>query len=351
MTKTIHPVDATAGAPSYSGRMLRQVGSVGFASASGTDPFGARSGVRPGTSVTTVTATSTTWTVGPHAGLLDFEAAMEAGPTPYAIDANVTGAMRAADAFARVDLVWVRQDIPVEDGAAVPDVVPGYTYGTVASTPPATPARCMVLAKVNVPTSGAPSVTWVAPYAVAAGAPIPVYSQAERDALTAYDGLSVKRLDTDVIETHNGTSWVGPVGASMGTPTATASAGTATSGATETRDAVLGNYAFTAVAGRRYRAVIDGLVVSGTAGDVVGVRVRNGGGSTPTAASTQVAAAQIVPPASGGTGQQSLPVGGTFMPGAGTVTLSAFTVRISGTGAAETPIGTRELYAVDLGPA
>jgi len=128
--------------------------------------------VRPGTSPTTVTATATVWTVNAHAGLLDFEAAMESGPTSYAIDAAVTGAVRAADAFARVDLIWIRQDIPVEDGAAVPAVVPGYTYGTVASTPPATPARCLVIAWINVPASGggSPSVTWKAPYLSAAGA-------------------------------------------------------------------------------------------------------------------------------------------------------------------------------------
>jgi len=181
MANTIHPVDVVVatGLPLYSGRMLRQVGSVAFAGATAARPFGVSSGVRPGTSTTTVTATATVWTVNPHAGLLDFEAAMESGPTSYAIDAAVTGAVRAADGFARVDLVWVRQDIPLEDGASVPAVVPGYTYGTVASTPPATPARCMVLAWVNVPASGggSPTVTWKAPYAVAAGADMPVITR------------------------------------------------------------------------------------------------------------------------------------------------------------------------------
>lgn len=175
MVNTIHPVDVVVatGLPTFGGRQLRQVGSVAFAGASAADPFGGRSGVRPGTSATTVTATSTTWTVGPHAGLLDFEAAVESGPTPYAIDAAVTGAMRAADAFARVDLIWVRQDIPLEDGSAAPAVVPGYTYGTVAApTLPTLPnTRCMVLAWINVPASGggSPTVTWKAPYTLAAG--------------------------------------------------------------------------------------------------------------------------------------------------------------------------------------
>jgi hypothetical protein len=177
MVTTIHPVDATSGAPAYGGRMLRQVGSVAYVGAAVGDPFGGRSGVRPGTSVTTVTATSTVWTVNPHAGLLDFEAAMESGPTPYAIDAAVTGAVTAAAGSARIDIVWVRQDIPLEDGASVPAVVPGYTAGTAGSgVPPTTPARCLVLATVNVPASGggSPTVTWVAPYTVAAGGVLPV---------------------------------------------------------------------------------------------------------------------------------------------------------------------------------
>jgi hypothetical protein len=39
-----------------------------------------------------------------------------------------------------------------------------------------------------------------------------VYSQAERDALTAYDGLQVMRMDTPAryIQTSTGASWIGP---------------------------------------------------------------------------------------------------------------------------------------------
>jgi hypothetical protein len=48
---------------------------------------------------------------------------------------------------------------------------------------------------------------------VAAGASLPVSSQAERDALTTYDGLSVRRLDIAgrPTETWDGTDWVGAV--------------------------------------------------------------------------------------------------------------------------------------------
>lgn len=176
MTITVYPVDAVTGAPSYTGRMLREAQSVFMAGATAARPLGARSGVRPGTSATTVTATSTTWTVGPCAGILDMETAAEAGPYAFAINAPISSAtvVAAHATLARVDIVWVRLDDPAEsDGSSVPAVVAGYTAGTAASTPvaPATPARCMVLATIQVPPSGggSPTVIWVAPKAVAAG--------------------------------------------------------------------------------------------------------------------------------------------------------------------------------------
>ena len=144
-------------------------------------------------------------------------------------------------------------------------------------------------------------------------------------------------------------------GPNMGAPVSTASNGTATAGgAVEIRDAVLGNYTFTAVAGRRYRAVVDGLGASTTvAGDAVVLNIRNGGASTPTAASTAVASAKAVLPAS--SSGLGIALAGTFVPGAGTVTLSLFTVRVAGTGmespTSNTGVVNRELYVVDIGPA
>lgn len=135
-------------------------------------------------------------------------------------------------------------------------------------------------------------------------------------------------------------------GLTMGTPTSTGSAGSSSAG-TDTRNTVLGNYTFTAVAGRRYRAVIDGLAASSNvAGDILVIRVRNGGGSTPTTGSPQVAGSVMI--AAAGAAAVNLPVAGTFAPGAGTVTLGMFTQRIGGTGTV-TPSGC-ELYAVDMGP-
>jgi len=143
------------------------------------------------------------------------ETAVEAGPYAFAINTAQTGAVTAADATRpRVDIVWVRLDDPAEsDGSSVPAVVAGYTAGApLAGSPvaPATPARCMVLATLQVPMSGggSPTVIWVAPCTVAAGAPIPVANQAARGALTPYDGLRIYRLDLHCVQTYNGTQWL-----------------------------------------------------------------------------------------------------------------------------------------------
>lgn len=135
-----------------------------------------------------------------------------------------------------------------------------------------------------------------------------------------------------------------------GTPASTSSSGTASSGTTETRDAVLGDFVFTAAAGRRYRVWWTGGM-SGTAGERCAVRVRDGGGSTPTSSSTLLAETRHVPDATGGAGQVTIPPAvATAVLSAGTHTLSAFTIRLNGSNDF-TPVFTRELYVEDMGPA
>lgn len=134
-------------------------------------------------------------------------------------------------------------------------------------------------------------------------------------------------------------------------PTTTASNGTATSGTTETRDAVLGNYQFTAVAGVRYLVTLSGR---GLNCSVVADRFACGlrytvGGATPTSASTLIGHASTwVPSVSGGNGVVSVLHNATFIPGAGVITISAFFTRLNGTGIA-TPVGIVELYAQGIG--
>lgn len=182
MAITVTPVDAVAGEPQYSGREWRQAQSALIGGATTARPLGARSGVRPGTPASTVEATSTTWTVHPIAGILDTQASAIAGPYLWASDADVTGAVTAANASnPRKDIIYAQLSDPAEsDGSTVPSVTIGYVAGTsnVGGTlvVPTMPARSSRIATINVPVSGggSPTVTFDPDYAVAAGGIIPV---------------------------------------------------------------------------------------------------------------------------------------------------------------------------------
>lgn len=184
MTITVWPVDAVSGAPSYTGRMLRQTANALWAP-NGARPLGARYGVVAGTSTGIVTATSTTWSCGVHRGVLDLEANAVEGAYAYSVDAAVSGALAAADStYSRIDIVYVQLSDPAAgDGTTTPSVQVLYQAGTPAASPvaPTTPARSMVLAQITVPKAGggAPSVTFVAPFTVALGGILPA-SAAQR---------------------------------------------------------------------------------------------------------------------------------------------------------------------------
>jgi len=205
------------GAPSFTGRALREAQSVYLAGASTADPFGVRSGVRPGTSPTTITATGTTWTVGAHAGALDLETAVEASGYAYAVNATgglPTGPVTAANAtYPRHDVIYAHLDDPAEsDGSSVPAVTFGYVAGTVLTAGTleitALPARSVAYATVNVPISGggAPTVTWVAPYTVAAGGVLPV-AAGVRPA-SPYLGQYIDDATAGLLR-YDGTAWMG----------------------------------------------------------------------------------------------------------------------------------------------
>ena len=131
-------------------------------------------------------------------------------------------------------------------------------------------------------------------------------------------------------------------------PTTTFSAGTASAGA-DVLDTVLGTYVFTAIAGHRYQARCDSVAMtSSVLNDVVGMHIRNGGASTPTAASTIVATMAGVKMDCNVGLPINVAFAGSFVPGAGTQTLGLFTSRVTGTGA-ESTTGFRELYVIDLG--
>jgi len=188
--------------------------------ATSTRPTGARSGVRFGTPLTTVSLSGFNGTIKPHAGVMDVQTSATAGPYFYAVTANELFTVSAAHAtLPRVDIVTIRVNDNVEDASGLESVTAHYKAGTAAASPVApTPdtTREMVITTIAVPASGGgnPVASWVAPYVVAAGGIIPVRNVTERAALyTAYPAttdcpvivwqIDIKRLLT----TTDGVNW------------------------------------------------------------------------------------------------------------------------------------------------
>lgn len=165
MGANIWPVNAVAGAPQYSGRMLRQTTVAPFtAMGSSARPLGAKSGIRVGTPSSIVSVTSTTWTVQPFAGIIDGESSAIAGPYGYAFDTAQTGTVTAAGSDARKDRLDVQVSDPAEsDGTSTPTVKIIYTQGAATGgAVPAAPARSHALCVINVPATGggSPTISW-----------------------------------------------------------------------------------------------------------------------------------------------------------------------------------------------
>jgi len=199
-------VDAVAGAPSFVGQALRQFFGIGFQMGASTRPLGALSGVRPGTPSTTVTATTTTWTVNPFSGVIDGEAAAIAGPYPFSFDTAQTGSMTAAGGTARIDALDVQVSDPSQsDGTSTPGIAIVYAVGT--ATAPALTARSFRLCTINVPASGggSPTVNWTPSYSVAAGGVLPCATYA----LLPTVGLPgmMAEVIADPVATNNGLYW------------------------------------------------------------------------------------------------------------------------------------------------
>jgi hypothetical protein len=93
-----------------------------------------------------------------------------------------------------------------------------YTAGTPSASPvaPTLPARSFLVGTISVPVSGGGSPTVVLNPArfVAAGAPLPIESQAAQDALTQYPASEIIRTD-DKFKRYisDGTTWMPPAGA------------------------------------------------------------------------------------------------------------------------------------------
>lgn len=220
--------------------------------------LGGRSGFRVGTPSTVLTATSTTWTLGACAAMLDPGASTHQGMYGWSSDANVTGAVTAADATnPRKDIVYILvNDSSAGDGSGAVSANLVYVAGTPATTPvaPTVPPRGFLVGTISVPISGGGSPTVVRNPAVyvSAGGILPVFSQAEQDALTAFDGLTIRRMDLEgtPLNVYLG-GWVSDTrsrGYLASTSDATTSTGLSGTG-------VMCNLvAVNLIAGRRYRA-------------------------------------------------------------------------------------------------
>lgn len=133
-------------------------------------------------------------------------------------DVDVDSAAPAPASGSRVDLIyaWGRDG---STGGPDTDSTPqfGVTVGSAAPSNPtkpyaSVPDGALVLAESVVAAGNADAaaavITMVAPFKVGPGAPIPVRSQAERDALTAFLGRSVARLDQGGrVERYTGSEW------------------------------------------------------------------------------------------------------------------------------------------------
>jgi hypothetical protein len=134
-------------------------------------------------------------------------------------------------------------------------------------------------------------------------------------------------------------------------PLTVSGSGTPTSGTTETRDATAGNYTFATYPNRWYKVSYTGRgATPSVTGDRYAINFRyTTDGSTPTASSTQILPnVTFVTVGSAATANFVVEHDVLFAPGAATITMSVFYVRLSGTGIV-TPSGTAQLFVEDVG--
>jgi hypothetical protein len=184
----------------------------------------ARTGVMwgPGSS-SVITGTSATGTMTVNVGVHHWVSSRAAADGIYlgAKEASSTLNIAAAPGSnSRIDVVYAKQN---DAGSTIsPDGSTSELYGVVTGTAAASPTKPAIpLGAVEIGTvtvaAGATStagagvtINNTAALTVARGADIPVRNQAERDALTTFPFLTVKRLDTGNIEARNvgNTAWV-----------------------------------------------------------------------------------------------------------------------------------------------
>lgn len=135
---------------------------------------------------------------------------------------SLTGSTSVATTVApgsgsRYDLIYVKQNDP-DKGDPTNLPVLGVVAGVAAAGTPTKPyasvpdgglvlAEALVLAGATATNGASVSITQVWLHAGLKGSPIRVRNQAERDAITSPVGGQVMRLDTQMVETWQGTGW------------------------------------------------------------------------------------------------------------------------------------------------
>lgn len=115
----------------------------------------------------------------------------------------------------RIDVVYFWHREYSLDGVDSNPVI-GVVQGTAAASPTvpslASFPGAIELARITVPagvtaTNSGTTITQTAPFTASAGGIVPVRSSTERDAGTWAEGQVVWRIDTDVLEVYNGSTW------------------------------------------------------------------------------------------------------------------------------------------------
>lgn len=229
MTITCKPMDAdpTTELPEYSALHERQSDASLFGGGSGRR-LGGHSGFRVDTPSNVLTATSTTWTLGPCAAMIDPGFATHQGMYGWATDSNVTGSgaegVQAADAtYPRKDIVYIQiNDESAGDGSGSRNAPVLYLAGDPSADPdaPDLPARSFLVGTINVPQvgGGSPTVTLNPARFVAAGGIQPVFNAEDLATFTPYNGFTIRRMDLPGLPlfVHDGTAYNRVVGGMVG---------------------------------------------------------------------------------------------------------------------------------------
>lgn len=177
-------------------------------------------GIRPGVlSGLTVTGTAG-WYYNVSAGhAATTRGATDGAALPTVDGVTATPTVAAAPASgSRFDLVWIRQN-DLDAGDADNDAVLGVTQGDASGSPARpyglVPADALVLYEAELHAGAANTadplvtITDVRTFTTTRGAPIPVTSLAQRNALPAIPGLEAKRMDLAgcPVERYDGASW------------------------------------------------------------------------------------------------------------------------------------------------